>query len=356
MAAFTQTRDTGINHMPLRQNSCTVLHTLLDLNLQLPPEYRDQLTNHLPMALHALQSLGASAERMRSFCANYTQRFCGLSVPAPVTISTAQLANWRVLRGQADTYAELLACFNGLVAKDGMDTTLRKVLPELLPGVAAAAFHGLIRTAHAIEAGHAGELAAALAYWAWRWQPLPMPPVAHAPLAFEIWAARLVRDAYGWNSDSSLISARMLEASQSSIHRGLAGALAPALSLDLRIAELSGLAAERYAANPNFTVLHMVTGLRAFRKLAAWLEPVQRSDELQSVLVQNFTAAYLAAGLMPLDVPPSTPERSWEQVVMAAIASDDEHVIKLVHACQDESAVYAEEPYLRAATLVVTAG
>ena len=41
-----------------------------------------------------------------------------------------------------------------------------------LPGVAAAAFHGLIRTAHAVQSGHAGEVAAALAYWAWRWQPL----------------------------------------------------------------------------------------------------------------------------------------------------------------------------------------
>ena len=332
------------------------LHTLLDSNLQLPPEYRDQLTNHLPMALHALQSLGASAERMRSFYATYVHRFHGLNLPATAIVSAVQLANWRALRGQADAYPELLACFNGLMAQDGMDTTLRRALPELLPGVAAAAFHGLIRTAHAVEAGHAGELAAALAYWAWRWQPLPAPPMSRTLLAFEIWAARLMRDAHSWQSDSSLISARMLEASHSSIYEGVAGSLVPALSLEARIAELAGLAAERYVANSNFTVLHMITGLRAFRLLLPWLEHTQREDGLQAVLAHNFTAAYLAAGLAPSNEPPVVSALSWAQVVMAAIASDDEHVIKLVHACHEEAAAYGDGSYLRAAALAVTAG
>lgn len=342
--------------MPLPDTPNATLHTLLDSNLQLPPEYRDQLTNHLPMALHALQSLGASAERMRSFYATYVQRFHGLNLPATAIVSAAQLANWRALRGLADAYPELLACFNGLMAQDGMDTTLRRALPELLPGVAAAAFHGLIRTAHAVEAGHTGELAAALACWAWRWQPLPAPPMTYPLLGLDTWASRLAREASGWQSDGSLISARMLEASQSSIYEGLAGSLVPALSLEARIAELAGLAAERYVANPNFTVLHMITGLRAFRLLLPWLEHTQREDGLQAVLAHNFTAAYLAAGLVPSNEPPVVSALSWAQVVTAAIASDDEHVIKLVHACQGEAAEYGIGPYLRAATLVVTAG
>ena len=62
-----------------------------------------------------------------------------------------------------------------------------------LPGVAAAAFHGLIRTAHAVQSGHAGEVAAALAYWAWRWQPLAPPPQGGEALPFDDWAARLDR-------------------------------------------------------------------------------------------------------------------------------------------------------------------
>lgn len=345
--------------MPTPDTPTTALRMLLDSNLQLPPEYRDQLTNHLPMALQALQSLGASPERLRSFYATYVQRFRGLTLPAPTPAHNARLADWRALRGQADAYPELLTYFNGLIkqgGQDDMDAALRQSLPELLPGVAAAAFHGIIRTAHAVQAQHPGELAVALAYWAWRWQTLPAPPMTYPSLGFNTWASRLVREASGWQSDSSLISARMLEARQSSIYEGLAGTLVPALSLDARITELAGLAVQQYVANPNFTVLHMITGLRALRLVLPWLAHAGREDGLQSVLAHNFTAAYLAAGVLPLDKPPEVPALSWDEVVTAAIASDNEHVIKLVHACQDEAALYGEGSYLRAAGLVVTAG
>ena len=349
------------------------LHELLHANLQLPPEYAGQLTNHMPMALHALQSMGASAQRLRGFYDIYAKHMGGSHAPFGASavnsaIAEVPVSDWRALRGQAHAYPALLATLNELVAQAGLDATLRQALPELLPGVAAAAFHGLIRTAHALEAGHAAELAAALAYWAWRWQPLPEPPAPPAPpsgsalLEFSAWADRLVSEARGWHSDSAMISMRMIDASLSPVYKGLAGSLAPALSLDVRVAELAFLAVRLYVASPNFTVLHMVTALRAFRKLRPWLEHIGPQVEVQSILAQNFTAAYLAAGslaagslatgLTSLDRSLTVPVKNWAQVVSLAMASDDEHVIKLVHACQDEAVVYAEEPYLRAATLV----
>ena len=72
------------------------------------------------------------------------------------------------------SYPALWRHFHDAVACDGAHTTLRESLPDLMPGVAAAALHGVIRTAHAVESGHAGELAEALAYWAWRWQALAL--------------------------------------------------------------------------------------------------------------------------------------------------------------------------------------
>ncbi len=81
------------------------------------------------------------------------------------------MADWQSLRGKPDAYPALLDSMRALVERDGVDATLRTLLPDLLPGVAAAAFHGLIRTAHAVQSGHADEVAAALAYWAWRWLP-----------------------------------------------------------------------------------------------------------------------------------------------------------------------------------------
>lgn len=329
--------------------SNTTLQSLLDANLHLPPEYRDQLTNHLPMALHALFSLGASSQRMRDFYASYSKRFQEAGTPKAMPMCPESPSDWRVLRGKADAYPALLRHFHDAVACQGAHTALRESLPDLMPGVTAAALHGLIRTAHAVESGHTGELAAALAYWAWRWQTLAKPPVGATPLGFGAWSERLVQEAPVWRSEGHLISIRMHHACQSPVYQALAGALQPAPNLSKRIRELAGLAVGCYAASPNFTILHTITGLRALRTLLPWLES---SVGAQTILAHNFVAAYLAARVIASSEVKSIPQdRSWEEVVAAAIASDDDHVIKLVHACRAEAKVYGQGRYLRAANL-----
>ncbi len=327
------------------------LHALLDANLRLPPEYRDQLTNHLPMALHALHSLGASAQRMQDFYARYSGRFptLGIAQPAKQDVLDSDVP-WQSLRGQSDAFIPLQARFTGYLQQLGVPATLRQLLPDLLPGVAAAAFHGVIRTAHALESGHRGELAAALAYWAWRWQALQPPLSAKPALDLESWTKQLVTRSIGWHSDGALISIRMAHASDSDIYQDLAGALAPAVDVRTRMAELAGVAVQRYAQQPNFTVLHMVTGLRALRTLSPWLADTEAT---QAIVTLCFVAAYMAARVVPADAPAAVAPRDWSEVIAAAIASDDDHVIKLVHACREEQAAYGKGPYLLAATLAV---
>ncbi len=326
------------------------LHALLDANVLLPTEYRDQLTNHLPMALHALHSLGASAQRMQDFYARYTQRFSALNSTeqaAPAWLDREM--TWQSLRGERDSYAQLRLRFMDDLAQDGVAATLHRLLPELLPGVAAAAFHGVIRTAHAVESGHMGELAAALAYWASRWQPMAPATVPSALLDADAWSQCLVAQAVGWHSDGSLISTRMDQACHSQTYLGLAGALAPAVDLKTRIAQLAAFSMRAYARQPNFTVLHMITGMRAMRTLLPWLPDTAQS---QAILVRASVAAYLAAHVVPKDTPAPRKVRSWAEVIAAAIASDDDHVIKLVHACLEEYAAYGHEAYLQVASLV----
>jgi hypothetical protein len=327
------------------------LHELLDANLLLPSEYQAQLTSHLPMALHSLHRLGASPERMREFFAVYARRFGRRTQETVAQKSLLPVADWLRLRGQKDAFPSLLAYFNQIVASHGMEVALQIALPDLMPGVAAAAFHGVIRTAHAVQAAHAGELAAALAYWAWRWQPLTAPPVTNPMIGFDHWAKLLIAQAPGWHSDGQLISIRMNEATQSNAYLALAGALMPAATIKARIADLAQLAVDRYVARPNFTVLHMITGLRALRTLLPWM---QDSENLQATVVHCFVAAYLAArvtNLKPVIVPQA---KSWSDVIKVARASDDEHLVKLVHACRDEAAKYGEGQYLIAATLATT--
>ncbi len=300
----------------------TSLHPWLDRSLALPPEYRDQLTNHLPMALHALHAMGAGEARLAAFFDAYARRFdartpCAGDGPFPA----------------------LRAAFADRLAREGRGAVLRAELPGLLEGVAAAAFHGAIRTAHAVESGHAGELAAALAYWSWRHQPLPAPAAA-GPWPFDRWAARLSEAAAGLSFDAPLISLRMAAAAQSAPYRELGARLAPAPDL---LPRLSALAAERYAATGNFTLLHLVTGTRALAGLAPWAGPAAVPPVLAA-----WTAAFLAARLPADDLPPRPP-LAWDAIVPAACAQDDDHVIKLVHACREGARAWGHDALYRSA-------
>ena len=324
------------------------LQILLDNQLRLPPEYQDQLTNHLPMALHALHRLGASPARIQAFYAFYADRFAA----RPEAAEAEPVDDWQALLGQPDAHPVLQASMARLLARHGTDATLCLVLPVLLPGAAAAALHGPIRTAHAVESGHTGELAAALAYWAWRWQPLVAPSSPAPALPLAEWAARLVRQAQNWATTGPLISIRMEEATHSPTYQALAGSLQAAPDVPTRIAELAGLAVQSYASNPNFTVLHMMTGLRALRMLLPWLGGAD-SAGAQAVLARVVTAAYPAARVKDLPVVPEPRFHSWPEVIAAAIASEDEHVIKLVDTCREEPGVYGEGQYLRVAGLAV---
>ncbi|HEY6513348.1 MAG TPA: questin oxidase family protein [Burkholderiaceae bacterium] len=316
-------------------------HRLLDANLELPPEYADQLTNHLPMALHALAELGADDARMQQFFKRYARRFAGrVAEPA-----AAAAPDWPALRGQPHAFAPLCGTFAAALAHEGRDAVLRAALPALLPGVAAAAFHGAIRTAHAVQAGHDGELAAALAYWAWRWQPLAAAPRG-TPMPFDAWCERLIAAGEACSFDGSLISQRMAGAAHCAAYRELAGSLAPAIDVPDR---LLAFAAQCYADTRNFTVLHLVTGLRALRVLLPW---VPDGDAALREVVPAFTAAYLSAAVRPAALPPIA-VMAWSTIVQRAIASDDDHVIKLVHACHGAAKQELKGPFLAAASRAV---
>lgn len=301
-----------------------VLHAALDRALAFPPEYRAGLSNHLPMALHALHELGADAARLESFARGYATRFVDAAPPARFTPGP----DWRNARGRIEAYDALRAHFASRVQSAGRDVALRESLPALWPGMAAAALHGLIRTSHAAQAGHDGELAGALAYWAARWQPLPEPAPASVPMALDDWIEALTEHARHWRSAAPLISGRIAEVAGTDAYRRLGGAL----RIDAETpAALWRHAAACYARTGNFTILHVVTGCRAIHALAPWIDAPH--DPWRHA-VPAVAAAILASGLGPAG--PGTPAHArWPDVAARAIASDDDHVIKLVHAAQD---------------------
>lgn len=299
------------------------LQTLLDEQLTLPPEYRNGLSSHLPMALHALHALGAGPARLRAFYGSYSTRFQGRRAAPPA----AAPADWLALRGQIDAFPALRAHFARAIAQDGKDRTLRAAVPDLMPGVAAAALHGAIRTAHAMDAGHAGELAAALAYWAASWSALPPVPAATGREPFDRWTERLQQAGDQWQPGPGLISAGMRLAVDTAAWQELVAA--PTLPPD-PLAALARFAANRYAATRNFTVLHLVTGCRALQVLAPCCDAQALAHALRA-----YVAAYLASGVGSRHTQPRHAPPDWPSLRAGAIASDDDHIVKLVHAATD---------------------
>lgn len=339
------------------ESRLAVLHHLLDESLQLGPEYGEGMASHLPMALAALDGLGADEAQMRAFYAHYAPRLERAPTTGALDVVDSPTTDWRSLRGRIDAFAALRRHFSAALARDGREAVLRDALPALIDGAAGAAFHGPIRVAHAIESAHAGELAAALAYCTARWIPLPEPAqpdtVFTDPTAWlDALDAHLRRSAPRWRSTAPLISERMQQAAHTLAWVELAGALVTVggdVAALLHV--LAKAAAARYAATGNFTVLHMATASRAAQVLAPWL-PTHAAA--WTPLLHAVAAASIASRALPLQRDVSD-ALTWADVRRAACTSDDDHVIKLVHAMVMQNARAPDPVWLDAARTAVAA-
>lgn len=307
----------------LADDSRATLLALLDEGLTLSPESRPQLSSHLPMALDALQQLGADSARLHEFQQRYSPR---LQAEPMLPAGAARPRGF----GRIEDYAPWFSYFRAALAARGRDAMLLAELPALMLGAGGAAFHGLIRVGHALRHGHAGELAAALAYWACRHQPLPEPSDTR-PLGLPDWLAALrALPGAAHMPKRRLISERMADWGQRTDWQAIAGRL-PSDELPA----LARAAAALYAGTGNFTVLHMITASAALLALLPWL---QGDEAARRHFIRAAAAALMASGAvqqsaaLTLAEPAQAP--GWAALAAAAIAQHDDHVIKLVAACQ----------------------
>jgi hypothetical protein len=317
------------------------LVAMLDAGRRHDCEYGDGLSNHLPMALIALGRLGADASRLQAFEAAYVARLPAAPEPAAWPDGDA----WTSRLGDRSAYAAYLDLFARWRLEEGAGTMLAQVLPALMRGCGGVAFHGLIRTACGVSSRHAGELVAGLAYWACRCMPLLDGPGNAANRERvrdpEILLRRLTKTA----SSAALIAERMRFAAR--VNRELP-AVAAALDVKADTLEiLARLAARAYAHSGNFAALHLVTSAHALRLLMPFVEEPLAAVRDYWVA---FATAVVIADLEPGPVPP---ERPWDEVLARALASPDEHVIKLVDSAREQEAAYGGEAWLLAARRAV---
>src|SRR5437868_13989689 len=103
---------------------------------QFHPLYGDRLANHLPMALIALDRMCASPAQMRRFYSHYCTRLRPRGESGEPLEPLSNLGN-------SEAFAGVLLYFRNDVEREGVEFTVRKWLPVLIPGLAASAFHCL---------------------------------------------------------------------------------------------------------------------------------------------------------------------------------------------------------------------
>ncbi len=139
------------------------------------PEFDGFLSNHGPMAVEAMVRHGHS-DVVGSWLDVYMRRL------EEFPRGTGSIGpDWREALGDPRRVADWTAFFCGEIREQPWRQVLNTWWPRLLPGLVAAATHGVIRVGHAVRAlladgdddTHVAELAHGLAYWAGRWQTVP---------------------------------------------------------------------------------------------------------------------------------------------------------------------------------------
>ncbi|MFI0262980.1 questin oxidase family protein [Streptomyces sp. NPDC017056] len=141
------------------------------------PEFGGFLANHGPMAVEALVRHG-QAGSVHRWIDHYEKKL--EDVPSPQDAITD--ANWQDALGDPRRVTDWATYFARQVAEHPWRDVLAEWWPRLLPGIAGAATHPVIRVGHAVrtllddgeEAPRVAELAYALGYWAARHTTLPV--------------------------------------------------------------------------------------------------------------------------------------------------------------------------------------
>ncbi|MEZ5830280.1 MAG: questin oxidase family protein [Dongiaceae bacterium] len=298
------------------------------------PEYGGGLCNHLPMALVALDQMGATPGRLNDYRRTHVSWLEKLP-PHEATPAGA----WPFRKADHVAFPDLQADFRRRIARDGWEAVLRAALPDLAPGLSAAAFHGLIRTAMGVVSRHVGEVAAGLAYWAAHWQRLGVAlgapaqePPSPDPIALLNRLHSDPRFDFDPKKAPGLIDDALLAV-------GALGGFGEVMDwLDLSacgIGDLARAAGVLYAATGDFTALHAVTGTQA---VAVLLPYAQAPKVLLPWLWQGMAAAYVAIGrpAIPdadtIDAWRATETPAWPDLLQRAVAEEDEHTVKLCYA------------------------
>lgn len=303
------------------------------------PEFKGWLSNHGPMAVESMVRRGHT-HQVHRWLDTYMDRL------EELPRGTWPIADdWREALGDPRRLGDWLDFFDTELKQRPWRAVLRTWWPRLLPGIAAGATHGVIRTGHAVHAlldhedeVRRAELGQALGYWAARWQTVggAATPSGTADPAEAL--ARVPRVA----DQSAGINHRLKQLSDTAGWQDSLAALAPAADAAqayARIAQVADSAVLRYLTHAHgdpVMLIHSATAPAAVLRTLPALPEAMWGPSLDAAWAAGaaVVAAYGPARPAPRGELPAAPE-SAQWVFDRAVRHRDEHVIKFADAALD---------------------
>ncbi len=323
------------------------------------PEFGGFLANHGPMAAEALIRIGGA-----SAVPGWVDRYRGRLDAAPAVQRGITDSDWSESLGDERLFGDWIAYLRREAAGLSWRELLLRWWPRLLPGLAASATHGVIRTAHAVRSLRGAgpdpepllvdELAQGLAFWAARFQPVPGRPRLAGELDAVEAIGRLPRLDPAVPSAGPGVTGRLRSLDRlAGLGEGL-DRWGPARSSDQALDELIGAAARVLAARSDAPIAfcHAVTAPAAVRMVL----PELPADLQRASVAAGWQAvgAIVAAFAAPRQEAESSAEPvasvpTPDQLDALAVEHGDEHVIKLTEAAGREYRRTGEHTLLVAA-------
>jgi hypothetical protein len=303
------------------------------------PQFGKGLANHGPMVSEVLSHLDRP-DAIAPWATAYRTRLRDAPRPADRPL---QEDAWPGALGHTDRFPEWLALFETEIADRPVAAVVGEWIPRLVPGTVGAATHGLIRTAHGLRAlGEADtaarrlELATGLAFWAALYQELPGPPllIGHQGVPDALADLPYLPEE---TPPEFLITAQVAHMADiaDEFEQGVASLGFEGAAIDLVDALAVG-GARAYLRNAGegnpIALVHAVTGPLALEFVLPWLATEDHDAALAYAwqAVASLHVAYAIDRHTPVnddvDVLPA------DELIDRAIASGDEHAIKLTEA------------------------
>jgi hypothetical protein len=301
------------------------------------PEFGGGLSNHGPMAAEAMIRLGRP-DGVEPWLDGYLRRL----EKAPQASSMITDQTWRDALGDHRRVADWELYLRDQLAGEPWQLVLTRWWPRLVPGLAAAATHGIIRTSHAARSLAAAqtserlaELARGLAYWAATYVELPgtARTAGRLDLDAAIGGLPVAPGPIPWQPITERIRASLGDDPR---FPAAVGALRPPADVDEDLLMLGTTFARVflvYGRAQPIGFLHAVTASVAARSVLGLL-PAEQARPGYDALWQVAAALYssYAADATPEALPAAEPPAP-DALADRAVGTGDEHAIKLTEAC-----------------------